>query len=61
MLALSDEFKSAAWKAGFENFQQMIDNKKEVLDGSAFPVSLQGELFEYAEYHEFLDLFGVSW
>jgi hypothetical protein len=61
MLALSDEFKHAAGKSGFDNFQQMIDKKEKVLDGSAFPVSLQGELFEYAEYHEFLGLFGVRW
>ena len=60
-LALSDEFKMVAAKAGFRTFQDIIDNSESaIIEGSVFGATLESELFEYAEYHGFIDLLGLE-
>ena len=60
-LALSDEFKAAAKKNGFKTFQDIIDNRERaIIRRSAFGAILETELFEYAEYHGFIDLLGLE-
>jgi hypothetical protein len=60
-LALSNEFITTAEKAGFKTFQDIIDNRERaIIKRSAFVAVLETELFEYAEYHGFIDLLGLE-
>ena len=60
-LALSDDFKIVASRAGYKTFQDIIDDRERaVLSNSVFGASLESELFEYAEYHGFIDQLGIE-
>lgn len=59
-LALSHEFVTVAGNAGFYTFQDMVDQRERIQNSSVFSPQLETELFEYAEYHNFLDLLGIE-
>ena len=59
-LALNDDFKMAAEKAGFKTFQDILNKKKKVLNGSVFTAAQETEMLEYAEYHNFIHLFELQ-
>ncbi len=60
-LTLSDEFKIVAAKARFRTFQEIIDNSESaIINASVFGAVLESQLFEYEEYHGFIDLQGLE-
>ena len=59
-LALNDDFKSAAERAGFKNFGDILKHREKVLNGSVFTAAQETEMLEYAEYHNFIHLFELE-